>query len=1002
MNPRIQLLGPVRAWHGEAEVDLGPSRQKGLLALLALAAGQPLSRPHLTEALWGDNPPASYTNVIQVYITRLRRAFEPERAPRRPSQLLPTIGDGYALVMAPESVDALGFRRALAEAARARRAGDPARVKQLLASWLASWRTPLQGASFHSDQSTISSLVDDRWTAVVWHAAAAIETGEAEQVLASLEEAAEARPWDETTQALLIRALHAVGRRADAIIAYRKIRQSFRDDLGVEPGHELTQAFGAILSDTPEEADLDAARPAVVGGLPPRTAHFTGRADELAALRPLLSGRPARVQVVCVEGPAGVGKTGLALELAHALAPQFPDGQLFIDLRGHDPTVAIGLPEALACLLRSLGVDESERGDDELSARYRATVAGRALLIVLDNAGGAEQILPLLPATPACVVIVTSRYSLTALSAQLVSHRHDLAGLSTSDSLALLARVTGKQRTANETEAAAELVRLCGGLPLALRLVAARLASRPRHTFRSMAAELAVASPDPALGAFQPAYGALSKPEARAFRLLSLHPGTSFTTDMVAALTNLTLAATQRLLDTLSRAHLIEALDGGRYRFHDLLGLFAAELLDAQETLEQRDAALHRLMEWYLDVTDGANRLINPARDLITRPANPRPLPFTADAQSALDYLSAEADNLPLIVREAALHGFDTECWQLTYFLFSFYGTGSRPADFVDCADWGLRAARRTGDRRAEAIMLGIAGAAAGLAQRLHDAIDLHRRQIAVWQELGDRVREAMAWYQLGATYCGLHRHEESLAAYQRGLDLCVAAGDAVQCGFMLSKVGYKARDLGDLGLSDASLQRALMIWREAGDAHSEARALYELGKTKLFAGDRAAAFELLGLAHGLQHGIGDHGMAALSLHWMGKAHVRAGEATRAVDMLEKALELFRDMGDEHGESAVLTTLASACTALDDPSVAQEHLKRARTLRERVPDPLEEGLLHDAISTLAARTGDTRRAEAHRAAANTRFAEAGCFEARQRMSGSQPATNLAPPKMGRQ
>ncbi|GIH08497.1 SARP family transcriptional regulator [Rhizocola hellebori] len=999
MNPRIQLLGPVRGWLGDAELDLGSPRQKGLLALLALAAGQPLSRSYLTESLWGDEPPASHANVIQVYVTRLRRAFEPHRPARHPGQVLTAIGDGYALRIDPGAVDALRFRRGLSQAATARRAGDHTRVRSLLTPVLAEWASPLQDAAFFSDQRTFASLVDDRWTAIAWHAAATIETGDAAQVLAPLKEAAAARPWDEAIQALLIRALHAVGRRGDAINTYRRIQQSLRDDLGVEPGQELVEAFGLVLSDATAEPEVR--EPVVVAQLLPRTGHFTGRRTELSSLRSLLEGQHTRAQIVCVEGGPGVGKTSLALELAHSLAPRFGDGQLFIDLRGHDPAASVGCAEALVYLLRSLGTDESRLPEDqnELAARYRTAVAGRSLLVVLDNAASTEQILPLLPATPSCAVIVTSRYSLTALSTHQAANRHHLGMLSIDDSISLVALVIGAQRIAAEPEAADVLARLCGGLPLALRITAAKLLADPDRKLESMATELAreqqrlggLSVEDggrSVRGAFQWSYRALSTPEARAFRLLSLHPGTTFATDLVAALTHHTAKATTTLLARLASAHLIDAVDVGRYRVHDLLRLFAGELLESQETADQRDAARHRLLHWYLDVADGCNRLVTPLNNLVTRPTKSEPLPFAAGQKAALAYLSGEADNLPLVVRDASRHGFDLESWQLAYLLFSFYLSCTRPADFLACANWGLGAARRTGDRRAEGIMLNIAGIAANIAHRMQDSIDLHQQQLAIWQELGEPAREAAAWTNLGTTKGWMNRHKESLAAYQHALELYTAACDTVRSGYTLDNIGNKARDLGDLALSQDSLLRALAIWREAGYPQGEGQALYELGKTKFAAGDRAAALELLNQALGLQRDIGDDRMAALSLHWIGKIHTRTGDLTKAAGHLEQALELFRGMHDEHGESAVLTTLAAGLTAQNDHSGAHQLLKQAWTLRKRLPDPLEEGLLHDAISTLASHMGDTQRAETHRATANTKFAEADCAEARQMMGAN--------------
>jgi len=494
MNPRIQVLGSVRAWLGDQELHLGSPRQKGLLALLALAGGQPLSRQHLTDALWGEHPPTRSANVIQVYVGRLRRVLEPHRPARGQSRVLPAVGDGYALAVDADAVDALRMRRALASAGAARRDNRHASVRALLAPVLNEWREPLLGTAFFADQQLATALVEEHRRAVVWNAAAAIAEGDAAEVLTALEETATANPWDETVQALRIRALLAVGRRADAINAYHRVNQALRDHLGVGSGPVLAEAFTlALAPGSSEHRQPELPEPFIAAQLPARTGQFTGRTGELSALKAILSGPADRTRIVCLEGGPGVGKTSLALELAHAMSSRYGDGQLFIDLRGHDRSGAVGQSEALVYLLRSLGVDESRlpSGSDELAARYRTAVSGRRLLVLLDNAAGTDQVLALLPPTPSSGVIITSRHSLTALATHHSVHLREVEPLSTVEARSLLGRTVGEERVAAGRGAADTLVDFCEGLPLALRIVAARLVADPDRTLDSMAAELA-------------------------------------------------------------------------------------------------------------------------------------------------------------------------------------------------------------------------------------------------------------------------------------------------------------------------------------------------------------------------------------------------------------------------------------------------------------------------------------------------------------------------------
>lgn len=986
---RIQLLGPVQAWCDGIEVALGSGQRKALLAVLALTAGQPLSRERLTAAIWGDYPPARSANVLQVHIAKLRQLLEPDRPGHGRSRILPAVGSGYALAIAPENVDAVVFRQALAAAAGARQAGDEQEVRRLLAPALKTWRPPLSDVAFFADQRIVTALAEDHWTAITWHAEATIACGAAAEVLPQLREAAAMRPLDEAIQALLIRALHAVGRRADAAAVYHEARRLLDDEMGLRPGPDLSDAYRLLITEpaTVDEAEQPVGHPAPAQ-LPARVGYFTGRQCELTALRGLLVGPHDRMPVVCLHGAAGVGKTGLALELGHSVAREFIDGQLFVDLRGDDAATAMASSDVLVHLLRSIGADEARlpAGEQDRAAYWRTAVAGRRMLVVLDNAARAEQLLPLLPATTSSAVLVTSRSKLAALATYHDCYRHEVEPLSENEAVALLAGVLGDERLAAEPQAALALARFCGGLPLALRIAAAKLVTDPTLSLATAAENLqderarlaALAVEGRSIRTvFASSYRSLPRIHARAWRLLAVHPGTSLSTDLIAAITNHTQHATRHLLVSLTGAHLLIDLGGDRYRMHDLLRLYAKELLSAREA----EDALRQLFQWYLVVTAAASALVNPSHNLIKAPQSHWPMPFAEQSRDALDYLTDEAENLPVVVRAAALRG-DDSAWRLVYFLYPFYLARNHPGDFIECARWGLRRAKDSEDRVALASMLNISGVAATIAHRMDEAIAHHRHQITVWQELADPAREASAWSNLGAAYSWLNRHRSALDSYQHALALATKANATTLAGIVLDNIGDTARDLGELSLSEQSLHRALHIWRDTGNDQGKGQALAGLGMTKILTGELELGVTLLRDAHRLHQAAGNDRMAAYCLRWIARTHAWATDAEAALQPAEQALILSRQIRDRHGESQALVTLGAIRLLRDDLSGAHHYLQQAQVLRAEVPDPLEEGILHHTIADLARRAGDHNRAEEHRAHAVRKLSEADCSTAR--------------------
>lgn len=610
---RFEVLGPLRVRQEERELDLGFPQQRALLGLLVVRAGRPVTAGGIVDVLWAERPPASAVNVVRRYVGSLRRLLEPGLPPRAPGHRLLRRADGYLLAAGEDEADLLRFRALAQRGKRAAATGRPEVALRHFTEALGGWRGPVAmgipaSVRAHAEFTAVErELVDT----TVMAADAALLCGSTEQVLPRLRQAVELDPLNEPLRARLVMALAAAGLQAEALTAYEDVRRLLARELGVPPGTELAAAHTRVLRQELRPAHPrgpHVPQPVVrAAQLPPDLKVFTGRRAELGSLRSLASaaGAPA---TVLISGMAGIGKTTLAVHWAHEVAGRFPDGQLHVELRGFDPSRAPLEPtRALRGMLAALGVSEERmpRSPDALAGLYRSLVAGRRLLVLLDDAADAEQVRPLLPATPGCLTLITSRTGLAGLVASgAYPLRLDLP--SAADARAVLARRTGPERLAAEPAAADEIIARCGRLPLALAIVAARVISRPDFPLAAIATELrdlrgsldAFAGPGGAADArtaFACSYRCLPADSARLFRLLPLHPGPDLTADTAAALTGLPVRATRRILDELADAHLVAEPAPGRYAPHDLLRVFAAELGEAHDSPADRETARRRL-----------------------------------------------------------------------------------------------------------------------------------------------------------------------------------------------------------------------------------------------------------------------------------------------------------------------------------------------------------------------------------------------------------------------
>jgi DNA-binding SARP family transcriptional activator len=610
------LLGPVLVRYGGAVIPVQAGKQRVVLAALLLNANQTTSLSALAEALWGPVPPPTARVTVQNYVMRLRRVLENHSGSR-----ISTQPRGYLIRVDAGELDVIRFEELLGRARAAARDGSWDQAATQARRALALWRgEPLADVDSEvlADRE-VPRLEELRLQAVEARIDADLHLGRPSEVIAELRQLVATHPLRECVHGLLMRALYRDGRQAEALAAYQHARQVLVEELGTEPGTGLRELHSQLLTADPalEPAESwvpGSARPAPAGPrqLPATVRHFTGRAAELAALTRLLDQAgeeaPGTVVISAIGGTAGVGKTALAVQWAHQIAERFPDGQLYVNLRGYDPARSVPATDVLAGFLRALGVPGPDipAEQDERAARYRSLLAGRRILVILDNAGEAELVRPLLPGNPACTVVVTSRDSLAGLVARDGAVRLDLDLLPEGDAVSLLRALIGGRVDA-EPEAAHVLADRCGRLPLALRVAAELAASRPAAPLAELTAELSVqqkrldlldAGGDPATAVrsvFSWSYRHLGAPAARAFRLAGLHPGPDLDSYAAAALTGSTVEQADRVLDVLARAHLILAARPGRYGMHDLLRAYALELAAVHDGEGEQQAALTRL-----------------------------------------------------------------------------------------------------------------------------------------------------------------------------------------------------------------------------------------------------------------------------------------------------------------------------------------------------------------------------------------------------------------------
>jgi len=872
---RLRILGALQASRRGKQLRLGSAKHRTILGVLALDANTPVHREKLIDAVWGHKPPASAVNLIQAYVGQLRRAFYPGRSPRDTKGLLRSVGPCYLLQVTGSQLDAIAFRE-IAERAHGRHcAGDLAEACDFFEQALDMWQgEPLGDVDALRSYPSVITLSRERSVVIAEFAETASSIGMHSRVLPHLRLLIHQEPLDEQAHALLMIALAGVGRQAAALQVFEDLRRRLDDELGVRPGPELTRAHMRILRQDVSypgrpggQAGLGVARPRQLPASPRR---FVGRERELASLTRLLSSEAQEGAPVLavISGTAGIGKTSLALHWAHKIAGSFPDGQLYINLRGHDPNGPPVAPaEAIRVFLDALAVRTAAMSAslDAQAALYRSLLAGKRVLVVLDNARDTEQVRLLLPGGPSCVVIVTSRNELTCLVAKEGACPVTLDLLAPAEARQLFIRRLGMDRVTSELRAADEVIKLCARLPLALAIVAAR-ATRPGRSLAALAAELQNAgSPLDALDSGEPmgdvravfswSYHNLSAFASAMFRLLSLHPGPDISAYAAASLIGAGRDRARAALTELVRAGLLTEHVPHRFAFHDLLRAYATEQGLICDDEASRRTACGRILDHYLHSAFAADRLLAPAREPIT--LGPLGAGVTSEEPpgpiEAMAWFEAEQRVLIRVVTLAAWREFHAHAWQLSWTLVEFLDRRGKWQEIAVTQGLALDAAQRLGDRAAQAYALLLLGRDLARLGMYQDAERHFKEALGLYGQCGDTVGEAHIYVNLAWMSARQRRYDESIQYNRRALDVYRMAGNFAGHAVALNGIGWCLAAAWDgLGLAyqqqrqyGAALtcyRHALGLFAEIGDRYYQAGTLTHLGDASLLAGEATAA----------------------------------------------------------------------------------------------------------------------------------------------------------------
>jgi DNA-binding SARP family transcriptional activator/Tfp pilus assembly protein PilF len=998
------LLGPLIVRCGGTVVPVRRGSQRALLATLLLDANHVVSMDTISETLWGADPPPSAAVTTRNYVSRLRQALGEAGHARISVQ-----PSGYLISVDASELDVSRFEDLLAAARAAARSARWDQAAAHAGAALSLWRgEPLidvQSAALH--QREVPRLAEMRLQALETRIDADLRLGRHPDVIAELQRLIHAHPLRESLHTLLMLALFRGGRQGEALAAYQHARRVLVDELGVEPGVQLRELHQRILAGDPELVVSEPV-PAAAGPVPlvprqlPGTArNFVGRVGELAELTRMLDQgeqEPGTVAITVICGAPGVGKTALAVRWAHQVARRFPQGQLYVNLRGYDPAKPMPPSEALAGLLGSLGVrgEDIPAEADGRAAMYRSLLADQRILVVLDNASSVEQVRPLLPGTETCMTVVTSRDSLTGLVAKNGAVRLEVDVLPLADAIRLLRTLIGVRATSEPT-AAADLAAQCSRLPLTLRVAAELAAARPADLLADLVTELSDrrrrldqlgSGGDPhssVRNVFSWSCHHLDADAAKAFRLASLHPGPDMDPYALAALTATTAGQSEHVLAVLRQAHLAQPAQPGRYTMHDLIRAYAIELAAVRETQEEQRAAVTRLLDYYLHTTAAAMDTLMPAerhRRPILPPTTTALRPMS-DPGAAREWLDAERANLVTIVTHAAASGWPGHATGLSATLSRYLETGGHAPEATVIHSHAREAARDSGDQAAEAAALTSLALVDWKLGRCQQAASQLRQALVLFRKVGDHTGEARALANLGMIDGQQGRSSEAASNLRQALAVFSKAGDQTGQARALTNLGMIDYQQGRYPSSSDHFRQALALFREAGDRQGQAYAVANLGIICRRQGDFQKAASHFQHALALHTETGSRSGRGQLVAALGDLELQQGRPERAADHFRQALMICRDTGDRSGEAIALNGLGEASLSTGKPDSARALHATALELASQIGEKYQQARAHDGLGRTHHEAGDRGAAHYHWQQALVLYDDLGAPEAGQ-------------------
>jgi DNA-binding SARP family transcriptional activator/tetratricopeptide (TPR) repeat protein len=910
------VLGPLRVVVEGRVVPIASARQRAVLTLLLISANQAVSIHRLIDGVWGEHPAGSVQNMVHTYMWRLRTLLI-EQGERR----LLTEPAGYRLRVEPGELDLSAFEQLVAGGRAALARGEASRAARSLRTALELWRgEPFADVALHGgDQAAeVQRLTEARVAALQERIEAELALGQHEALIGELGRLAVQHPLRERIAGQLMLACYRSGRQGDALAAFNRIRAALADELGMDPGRELRELHQGILRADPglvAAAARGSGDRIVPRQLPAAAGHFAGRVREIKALSSLLDqgARSGGTAVIsAIDGTAGIGKTTLALNWGHQNLEKFPDGQLYVNLRGfaHDdrPTAPA---EAMRGFLDALAVPVGRvpQGLDAQAALYRSLLADKKMLVVLDNARDTDQVRPLLPGSATCMTLVTSRNPLTGLIVTDDARPVTLDLLSTGEAHDLLARRLGTERAAAEAEAIGALIELCARLPLALSIAAARAVVNPALPLSALVAELHHArgrldaldigdTTADLRAVFSWSYQHLASPAAHMFRLLGVHPGPDITAAAAASLAGISRDRADRLLGELVGAHLLTRQASGRYACHDLLRAYAAEQAHTVDGPDDRHGAQHRVLDHYLHTARTAAMLIHPNRAPIALdPVEPGVTPEgLADFRQAQSWLEAERPVLLAVIAQAAADGFDTHANLLPWVLVNFFDQRGYWHDYLVTQRSSLIAAQRLGGLAGQARAQRLLGSAHARLGSHEDALNHLQQALDIYRRLDEHSGHAHTRLAIGSLLDQQGRYDEALGHTRQALELYRTAGDRAGQADTLNALGWLHSQLGDHHRAVTYCHQALEMHRDRGDHFGQAHAGDSLGYAYHHLGNHAEALDCYDQALELHQKIGDRYSQAVTLTHIGDTHHTATDKRQAPGAWRQALAILDDL----------------------------------------------------------------------------------------------------------